>query len=385
MKNFIHHHANFESLSILFSQAPVALAMLMGENQVVEVANQQILDLWGKTKDVIGLPILEALPEIKNQGFPEILKGVYETGETFKGNDVSAKIVKNGILSERYFDFVYSPIFQDENITGVSVVATEVTDKVISKKKLFESEFRFKELMEISDYSTAIYKGKDLIIEFANDQMIKSWGKDKSVIGMKLEDAIPELQGQPFIEILTHVFETGIPYISQEDKVNLVVDDVLQTFYYNFSYKPLRDSSGEIYAIMNVALDVTELVNARKKAESDEYEYRNFANAMPHMVWSAGPTGRLDYGNANLLSLLNFTIDEIDKFDFTKIVHPDDLPSVAKVWRDISEDPKQFELEYRMFDREKNEYIWYLTTGNPFFKNGEFCKWIGTNRTSVRC
>lgn len=78
-------------------------------------------------------------------------------------------------------------------------------------------------------------------------------------------------------------------------------------------------------------------------------------------------------------------MNEIEKFDFTKVVHPDDLPSVAKVWRDISDDSKQFELEYRMFDREKNEYIWYLTTGNPFFKNGEFCKWIGTNRTSVRC
>ena len=78
-------------------------------------------------------------------------------------------------------------------------------------------------------------------------------------------------------------------------------------------------------------------------------------------------------------------MNEIEKFDFTKVVHPDDLPSVAKVWRDISEDSKQFELEYRMFDREKNEYIWYLTTGTPFFKDGEFCKWIGTNRTSVRC
>ena len=379
MKNFLQHQVSFESLTTLFGQAPIALAMLMGENQVVEIANQQILDLWGKSESVIGLPLLEALPEIKDQEFPKILQEVYRSGKPYKGNNMLAKLEKNGILTDCYFDFLYSPIFNDENIIGVSVVATEVTDKVLSEKKLWESELRFKELVESSDYSTAIYKGEDLIIEFANDKMIKTWGKDKTVIGKKLQNALPELQGQPFIDILKNVYRTGIPYFSQEDRVDLFVDGVLQTFYYNFSYKPMRDVDGKVYAIINVAVNVTELITARKIAESAEDEYRNFANAMPHMVWSAGPTGKLDYGNANLLRLLNLTIDEIDKFDFTKIVHPDDLPSVAKVWRDISEDPKQFELEYRMFDREKNEYIWYLTTGTPFFKDGEFCKWIGTS------
>lgn len=379
MKNFLQHQVSFESLTTLFGQAPIALAMLMGENQVVEIANQQILDLWGKSESVIGLPLLEALPEIKDQEFPKILQEVYRSGKPYKGNNMLAKLEKNGILTDCYFDFLYSPIFKDEKITGVSVVATEVTDKVLSEKKLWESELRFKELVESSDYSTAIYKGEDLIIEFANDQMIKTWGKDKTVIGKTLQNALPELQGQPFIDILKNVYRTGIPYFSQEDRVDLFVDGVLQTFYYNFSYKPMRDVDGKVYAIINVAVNVTELINARKIAESAEDESRNFANAMPHMVWSADPTGKLDYGNANLLRLLNLTIDEIDKFDFTKIVHPDDLPSVAKVWRDISEDPKQFELEYRMFDREKNEYIWYLTTGTPFFKDGEFCKWIGTS------
>lgn len=379
MKNFLQHQVSFESLTTLFGQAPIALAMLMGENQVVEIANQQILDLWGKSESVIGLPLLEALPEIKDQEFPKILQEVYRSGKPYKGNNMLAKLEKNGILTDCYFDFLYSPIFNDEKIIGVSVVATEVTDKVLSEKKLWESELRFKELVESSDYSTAIYKGEDLIIEFANDKMIKTWGKDKTVIGKKLQNALPELQGQPFIDILKNVYRTGIPYFSQEDRVDLFVDGVLQTFYYNFSYKPMRDVDGKVYAIINVAVNVTELITARKIAESAEDEYRNFANAMPHMVWSAGPTGKLDYGNANLLRLLNLTIDEIDKFDFTKIVHPDDLPSVAKVWRDISEDPKQFELEYRMFDSEKNEYIWYLTTGTPFFKDGEFCKWIGTS------
>src|SRR5690606_30814667 len=118
----------------------------------------------------------------------------------------------------------------------VSVVATEVTEKVKSELKLSESELRFRNLMEISDYSTAIYRGSDLVIEFANKQMIKTWGKDLSVIGKKLEDALPELAGQPFVQILHDVYNTGRSYVAKEDRVDLVVDGVLQTFYYNFSY-----------------------------------------------------------------------------------------------------------------------------------------------------
>ncbi|MGZ5285303.1 MAG: PAS domain S-box protein, partial [Kaistella sp.] len=378
MKNFLLNNLSLDSLTTLFSQAPVALAMLMGEEQVIEVANEQILDLWGKDERVLGLPLLEALPEIKDQEFPQILKGVYKTGVAYKGNGVLAMLVKNGVLSECYFDFVYSPIFINDEITGISVVATEVTEKVLSEKKLQESELRFKELMEISDYSTGIYVGEDLIIDFANDQMIKTWGKDKSVIGKKLEDALPELQGQPFIQILKNIFKTGEAYIAQEDRVDLVVDGELKTFYYNFSYKPLRDANGDIYGIMNVAMNVSELVSARKRAEASEVEYRNLAEAMPQIVWTSSD-GKFDYFNRNLLELLNCKEEEVHGFNFEDIVHPDDLPHVKKRWEETLQHSRNFELEYRIKDSRTGEYIWFLNRATPVTADGEVVKWIGTS------
>ncbi|MBH1960518.1 MAG: PAS domain-containing sensor histidine kinase [Flavobacteriia bacterium] len=378
MKNFLLNNVSLDSLTTLFSQAPVALAMLMGKDQVVEIANHQILDLWGKDQSVIGLPLLQALPEIKDQEFPNILKGVYTTGITYKGNSVLAMIEKNGILNECYFDFVYSPIFNNDIITGVSVVATEVTEKVLSEKKLKESEIRFKELMEISDYSTGIYVGENLIIDFANDQMIKTWGKDKSVIGKTLEEALPELKGQPFIGILQNIFKTGVPYVAQEDKVDLVVDGVLQTYYYNFSYKPLRDVSGNIYAIMNVAMNVTELVEARKRAEASEVEYRNLAEAMPQIVWTSSD-GKFDYFNRNLLELLNCTEKEVNEFNFEDIVHPADLHLVKKRWEESVKNSQNFEMEYRIRNSRTGEYIWFLNRATPITVEDEVVKWIGTS------
>ena len=305
MKNFLSGTISPESIISLFSQAPVGLALLIGEDFVIENANTQILQFWQKDSRVIGLPILEALPEIADQEFPKILRKVYKTGKTYKGSKTKALLERDGLLHTFYFDFIYAPIFSEGVITGTSVVAIDVTEAVLSERKLQENELLFKELTEISDHSTALYRGEDLVIEFANDQMIKTWGKTKAVIGKKLEEALPELEGQPFIDILKNILRTGESYIAKEDPVDLEVDGRLQTFYYSFSYRPLRDASGKVYAIWNSATNVTELVQARIQAQNAVKEYRDLAEAMPHIVWTTDLEGKLEYYNNNLTNFLN--------------------------------------------------------------------------------
>ena len=380
MKNFFDNSISMDSLSSLFSQAPIGLAMLRGENHVVENANAQVLEFWGKSSDVIGKPIVEALPEIANQEFPKILKEVYETGITFKGSKVKALLEQNGKMRTYYFDFIYAPIFSDGKITGISVVAIDVTEQVIAEIKLEDSQLLFKELMEISDYSTAMFKGDDLIIEFANDQMIKSWGKTRDVIGQKLEEAIPELEGQPFAQIIRNIFKTGEPYIATEDKVDLVVGGVLQHYYYSISYRPIRNSAGEIYAIFNMGLNVTELVEARLKAQNGVKEYRELAEAMPHIVWTTSSDSKLLYFNGNLLNLLNLNEGQIVNFDFSKVIHPDDYGNLKKEWIKAGLEKKPFELEFRLLDVKKDKFVWFLNRATPILDDqGNIKQWIGTS------
>lgn len=380
MKNFPEHSFPLESLTSLFTQAPIGLAILTGKNHIVENANTQILEFWGKGEYVIGMPIIEALPEIANQEFPKILKEVFETGTTIKGNKVKAILEKDGVLSSYYFDFIYSPVQKAGNIIGVSVVAINVTDQVLSEHLLQESELRFKELMEISDYSSAIYKGEDLIIEFANDKMIQTWGKSKSVIGKKLSDALPELEGQPFIQLLKDIFKTGIPYIAKEDRVDLVVDGRLQPFFFSFSYRPIRNIDGEIYAIMNVALDVTELVEARKKAQKSVKEYKDLAEAMPQVVWTTDEKYKIKYFNENMLTFLNVKDEEVSNFDFTTIIHPEDVAKVRSTWLKSAVSKHFFELEFRFYDAARDRYIWFLNRATPILdEDGKIKQWIGTS------
>ena len=380
MKKFLENSISLESLTSLFSQAPVGLAILMGENHVIANANTQVLEYWGKGDNVIGLPVVEALPEIADQEFPGILKEVFETGKTIKGNKVKALLEKDGVMLTYYFDFIYSPVRLENEITGVSVVAINVTDQVLSEQKLRDTELRFKELMEISDYSVALFKGEDLIIEFANDQMIKSWGKTRAVVGQKLEDAVPELEGQPFAEILRNIFKTGEPYNATEDKVDLVVDGILQQFYYSISYRPLRNADGEIDSILNMGLNVTELVESRQKAQIVVKEYRDLAEAMPQIVWTTDQAGGLIYFNENMLKFLNIEKDEIENFDFSKIVHPKDAVNVRRIWLEAIQDKKIFELEARFRDIKTGEYIWFINRATPVLdEEGNLMQWIGTS------
>lgn len=381
MKNFLEQNVSPESLITLFSQAPVAMCLLVGDDLIIQNANPQILELWGRDSSVIGMPLFDALPEVKSQGFVEIFDNVYRGGEVFKGDRLPVFLEKSGILEEHFFNFIYSPVYNDEKkVTGVSVVATEVTEQVISERKLKESEYRFEDLIKNSDYSTAIYRTDELYVELANDLMLKTWGKDASVIGLKLEDALPELEGQPFIGILKDIFKTGETYTATEDRVDLVVDGKLQSYYFNFSYKPLKNANGEVYAIHNMAVDVTDLVIAREEIQKREERFRDLADLMPQFVWTSNKEGQITYMNDNWYRYTGFDKNEDPAEGVKRVMKPGVFEMVEVVWEESLKTGKSFEMEYQFFDRSNPEvYRWFLGRAAPAFdENGDVKQWIGT-------
>ncbi|MCU7618978.1 PAS domain-containing protein [Chryseobacterium sp. PBS4-4] len=381
MKSFLKQNVSPESLITLFSQAPVAMCLLIGDDLIIESANSQILELWGRDSSVVGKPLFQVLPEIKSQGFVEIFDNVYYKGEIFKGNKLPIFLEKFGNLEEHFFDFIYSPVYNDERkIIGVSVVATEVTDQVISERKLIESEYKFEDLIKNSDYSTAIYRSEDLHIELANDLMLKTWGKDSSVIGKKLEDALPELEGQPFVGILKDIFKTGKTYTATEDKVDLIVDGILQTYYFNFSYKPLKNQSGEVYAIHNMAVNVTDLVKARKEIQQREEKFRDLADSMPQFVWTCNRKGKLTYMNDSWYRYTGFDREEDPSEGVRRVIHPKVYEKVLVVWEESLRTGNPFEMEYQFLDpKNPDVYRWFLGRAVPTFDgDGNIKQWIGT-------
>lgn len=133
-----------QQLYSTFMQAPVGIAILKGPEFVVDLINPQISKLYGQTAEqMMGRPIFDCIPHVKGQGFEELLDSVRLTGVPVKGEGASVLLERNGVLETVYVNFVYQPFREtDGTISGVIVVANEVTETIIAKKKIEEAEER---------------------------------------------------------------------------------------------------------------------------------------------------------------------------------------------------------------------------------------------------
>ena len=123
--------AESERLRRLFQQAPGFMCVLRGPDHRFELVNDAYLQLIGH-RDVVGKPLLEALPELVGQGFVELLDRVYRTGEAFVGRALRFMVQRTpgAPLEESFTDFVYQPILdEDGRASGIFVEGSDVTDR----------------------------------------------------------------------------------------------------------------------------------------------------------------------------------------------------------------------------------------------------------------
>jgi PAS domain S-box-containing protein len=138
----------------LFMNAGVIIGILTGDDYKIELANEGLLDVWGRTSDVIGKPLLKAIPELEDQGFIALLDQVRTTGEPFYAYQYPITLNRHGTGQVLYFDFVYKPIYselQPGKATGVVSVGHDVTAQVLAKRRVLESEAKYRNLFESMD------------------------------------------------------------------------------------------------------------------------------------------------------------------------------------------------------------------------------------------
>ncbi len=129
------NHAE-ELLKQLFINAPMAISILRGPQLLIELANDNMLEIWGKTDtEVANKPIMEALPELRGQGLYQLMTNVLATGRRYVSNEHPTRLMRKGHLEKVYVKFIYEPICEaDGRVSGVIVLAHEITDLVNARK-----------------------------------------------------------------------------------------------------------------------------------------------------------------------------------------------------------------------------------------------------------
>ena len=267
-------------LEQVFRQAPAFLAVVRAPDWRFELVNDAYYQLVGN-RPLIGRTVREALPEVRDQGFIELLETVVRTGHPFVGREIAISLQRGtGAPEERYLDFVYQPLADgDGNTVGVVAHGHDVTEHTLARRELERvnaelersttelrvSEERWRTLFEQAPMPVAVMTGPDHIYTLVSPRYAESTSGGRRLVGRPLREVFPELEGQEVIERVDSVYRSGVPWTAMEQRVLIDRnrDGTTEEYWFNLGYQPLRDASGAVYAVASVAYDVTPQVRAR--------------------------------------------------------------------------------------------------------------------------
>ena len=404
--------AKQHQLNMMVMTAPIGTAVLRGRNFLVDVANGPILKMWERNyEQVEGKPIIEIFPELKDQPFPKMLEEVFDSGIRMAISEIDVSFSTPAGLKNLALDFSYDPLFdKDGDVEAILVTVKDITEIVEARKSLelskedqqrlndqlmaineemvavneelyqaqedlvrtlgevAESESRLRYLLEDAPVAIGVMKGRDLIVEAANKKTLEIWGKSNEVIGKRLDVALPELQGQPFLSYLDNVYTTGESFVGNELMALLERNGKIEEVYLNFVYHALKGADGKTNSIMLVATEVTDQVKAKQRIENSQQQFRQAVDSANLGTWSINP-------ERNHLSLSDrskelFGIPLEEEVSFAEAMEAVDSDYQELVHSTVTRGLTKYEscdIEYPIDSLISKQRKWLRVTGKMFF------------------
>lgn len=351
----------------LYVQAPSCMGMLKGPDYLYELANPLYLELIG-VKDVIGKSVKEVLPEMEAQGILKFLDRVYETGEAFEANEMLVKFNHNGKGNpvDKYLNFSYQASRSHEGIIdGILFFATDVTELVLARKKIEESESRYKEL--IQNLPVATYScDRDGRLLFYNKAAVTLWGKEPE-IGAKWCGSwkIYSHDGNPLPVDLWPVA------IAAKKSNNITYKEIIVERPNGEKRNvkpypvPFTDDAGELTEVVNVLIDITESKKAEKILSESEKKYRQIVETAQEGIWLIDEDSITTFVNNKLCDILGYTREEMMGKDIYCFMDEEARQQAASMIQKKKEGHHD-QTQFRYLSKSGKE-VWTFISTNPLF------------------
>lgn len=396
-----------QQLHNILMQAPALVCIFEGPQHIFSLVNPPYQQLVGE-RPLLGKPIAEAMPELEGQPIFGLLDNVYRTGESFYAHEMLVQLDHDNVgrLGQNYYNFIYQAIRNVAgDIDGILVFAYEVTAQVQARRQMEvvnqeletrvaertqealavrrEAEVQRTELQRVFEQAPVaicVFRGPDYLLEVVNPPMGIMMGRPLAqLVGKPFFEAMPELTGQGLQELLDEVRRTGIPYVAQEQAIQLARHHRGETGYFNFVCQPLRDAHGQITGITCVATDVSEQVLARQRVEQSEKRFRTLLESIPQITWTALSTGEINFYNARWYTYTGLDYEQTKTWGWQAVLHPEDLTPTLDTYGQALQTGEAFELECRLKRSSDGTYRWHLSRTLPLTdEQGTIIGWVGT-------
>ena len=277
-------------------------------------------------------------------------------------------------ISRNYYEITFNPIFDEQ---GEQIGAT-IASRDVSRERRIE-----KELKDAREF---------LILAENIPQII--FTTDPNGIPDYLNQAFYEYTGMPGLEMGSQFGPLFIHPADLEPFRALWADAVKNTEglqqeirirHHSDGYRwnivrfiPLINAEEQVFKWIGSATDIHEAKIGEERQRMAAQEFRQLANSLPQIIWTATAEGKTDYLNHKWYEYTGLPQNHEGEFDWQQKVHPDDLEQARQGWRYSVETQEEFRIEYRILSRD-GEYRWFLGKGIPLSNDeGKIMKWFGS-------
>ncbi|HYI97089.1 MAG TPA: PAS domain S-box protein, partial [Bryobacteraceae bacterium] len=268
-----------ERFSAAFAHAPVAMVLTTPSGEFVE-ANKAYLDMLGYTRQEV------AARSSDHFTHPDDIDATHAFGEAFRQGRTPPALEKRYIHKDGRVVWVHASgtMRRDEQGRPTQFIAIleNITERKLFEEALKTSEERLQQVFTQAPVAICVLRGRELVFELVNP-LFQALFPGRVVRGKALSDAIPELNAE-LLGILHNVLETGVAFAANEFKIPLDRDEdgVVEDYWFNFVYHPLRQLDQTVSAVVAVAVDVSAQVRARQALERANRELEEFAYVASH-------------------------------------------------------------------------------------------------------
>jgi len=203
----------------------------------------------------------------------------------------------------------------------------------------------------------AVLTGPKHVFEMVNEAYYQLVGH-RDVLGKPVWEALPEVQGQGFDELLDNVYNTGKAWVGHSVSFNVQRDPngPLTTRYIDLLYQPVFDAHGNVSGIFAQGHDVTEAYESQMAHLEAEARLNEGMLAAKMIVWDWNLSDRKIIFSNNAADVLGGTPDTID--ELIEMLHEADRIKAMKVHDDVIKNGMGIHEALRFLRPDNGNMIW---------------------------